>query len=68
MPATTTHDQTPAHLRALLLRHFADLRDGSHGGAVTRQDKEALFAAAVDLLDRSRFQTFPLPSAPKAAR
>ncbi len=51
MPATTTHDQTPAHLRALL-RHFADLRDGSHGGAVTRQDKEALFTAAVDLLDR----------------
>jgi hypothetical protein len=51
MPATTTHDQTPVHLRALL-RHFADLRDGSHGGAVTRQDKEELFAAAVDLLDR----------------
>ncbi|MEW6519111.1 MAG: hypothetical protein AB1461_06825 [Thermodesulfobacteriota bacterium] len=50
MPATTTRDQTPAHLRALL-RHFADLRDASHGGAVTRQDKEALFAAAVDLLD-----------------
>lgn len=50
MPATTTHDQTPAHLRALL-RHFTDLRDGSHGGAVTRQDKEAFFTAAVDLLD-----------------
>ncbi|MDP9847419.1 hypothetical protein [Streptosporangium lutulentum] len=34
-----------------LLRHFADLRDGVHGDAVTRQDKERLFAAAVTLLD-----------------
>ena len=44
--------RAPAHLRGLL-RHFADLRDGTHGdGAVTREDKEQLFAAAVDLLDR----------------
>ncbi len=34
-----------------LLRHFADLRDGTHGGAASRQDKERLFAAAVALLD-----------------
>jgi len=36
---------------AELLRHFADLRDGTHGGAVSRQDKERLFMAAVALLD-----------------
>jgi hypothetical protein len=36
---------------AELLRHFADLRDGTHGGAASRQDKERLFAAAVALLD-----------------
>jgi hypothetical protein len=43
---------TPAHLRGLL-RHFADLRDGTHGdGAVTRADKERLFASAVGSLDR----------------
>ena len=36
---------------AELLRHFADLRDGTHGGASSRQDKERLFAAAVTLLD-----------------
>jgi hypothetical protein len=34
-----------------LLRHFADLRDGTHGGARPRLDKECLFAAAVRLLD-----------------
>jgi hypothetical protein len=44
-------DQAPAHLMGLL-RHFADLRDGTHGdGAVTRGDKEQLFCAAVALLD-----------------
>ena len=36
---------------AELLRHFADLRDGTHGGAVRRQDKERFFTAAVALLD-----------------
>jgi len=35
-----------------LLRHFADLRDGSHGGATSRREKERLFTAAVALLDR----------------
>src|SRR5437879_2509048 len=34
-----------------LLRHFADLRDGTHGGAKSRRDKERLFATAVPLLD-----------------
>src|SRR3954453_608634 len=36
---------------AALRRHFADLRDGDHGGAISRSDKERLFAAAVLLLD-----------------
>jgi hypothetical protein len=36
---------------AELLRHFADLRDGTHGGAGSRRDKERLFTAAVPLLD-----------------
>jgi hypothetical protein len=36
---------------AELLRHFADLRDGTHGGAATRRDKERLFTAAATLLD-----------------
>jgi len=43
-------DRAPGHLRGLL-RHFADLRDGSHGdGAVSRGDKEKLFVAAIDFL------------------
>src|SRR5882724_4174905 len=34
-----------------LLRHFADLRDGTHGdNAVTRQEKDALFTESVALL------------------
>ena len=40
----------PQHTAALL-RHFADLRDGTHGGAASRGDKERLFTAAVTLLD-----------------
>jgi hypothetical protein len=36
---------------AELLRHFADLRDGTHGGATSRRDKEGFFTAAVPLLD-----------------
>ena len=40
----------PAYI-AGLLRHFADLRDGNHGGATSRSDKEQLFAEAVSLLD-----------------
>src|SRR5258708_13892481 len=34
-----------------LLRHFAGLRDGTHGGAISRQDKEGFFSAAAALLD-----------------
>ncbi|QNE21179.1 hypothetical protein F1D05_28800 [Kribbella qitaiheensis] len=42
---------THPHSEALL-RHFADLRDRSHGEtAVTRAEKEQLFAATVELLD-----------------
>jgi hypothetical protein len=52
--ATSTprnNDQTAAHLRGLL-RHFADLRDGTHGdGATSRAAKEQLFSAAVGYLD-----------------
>ncbi|MEY2489713.1 MAG: hypothetical protein QOC70_1655 [Verrucomicrobiota bacterium] len=40
----------PAYIDELL-RHFADLRDGTHGDAVSRRDKEQLFAEAVSLLD-----------------
>ncbi|NRQ32896.1 hypothetical protein HII36_13745 [Nonomuraea sp. NN258] len=41
----------PTALNEALLRHFTDLRDGRHGEATTREDKERLFARAVDLLD-----------------
>ncbi|HWF51176.1 MAG TPA: hypothetical protein VG294_11105 [Solirubrobacteraceae bacterium] len=34
-----------------LLRHFADLRDGTHGGVRSRRDKEGLFMVAAELLD-----------------
>jgi hypothetical protein len=41
----------PPHAAALL-RHCADLRDGTHGAtATTREEKERLFRQAVDLLD-----------------
>ncbi|GFE60129.1 hypothetical protein AOG2_07170 [Geobacter sp. AOG2] len=59
MTVTNHHgiDQVPVHLQGLL-RHFADLRDGTHGnGAVTRADKEQLFAAAVAYLDSYARQT-----------
>jgi hypothetical protein len=41
----------PTQSTAALLRHFADLRDGTHGGVSSRGDKERLFVAAVSLLD-----------------
>jgi hypothetical protein len=34
-----------------LLRHFRDLRDGTHGGVASRGEKEASFARTVELLD-----------------
>jgi hypothetical protein len=54
IPATGKEDDMESrHLEytAELLRHFTDLRDGTHGGAISRQDKERLFTAAVALLD-----------------
>jgi hypothetical protein len=42
---------------AALLRHFADLRDLTHGDAVSRPDKERLFHQAVILLDPYARQT-----------
>jgi hypothetical protein len=47
MSTEATH---PAHVGALL-RHFADLRDGTHGDLRSREDKERLFAEAVTFLD-----------------
>ena len=49
----TDHPMTSPHSEhtGALLRHFADLRDGSHGAATSRQGKERLFAEAVALLD-----------------
>ncbi|MFI1942097.1 hypothetical protein ACH44C_33805 [Streptomyces purpureus] len=53
---TTTSTPAPAagpvtaHVGSLL-RHFGDLRDGTHGEVSSRRDKEALFAATVPLLD-----------------
>jgi hypothetical protein len=43
-------ESAPPHLRSLI-RHFADLRDGIHGGQTSRQGKETLFAQAVEHLD-----------------
>jgi hypothetical protein len=50
----TAHTMNSSHSEhtGALLRHFADLRDGSHGGVMFRPDKERLFAKAVALLDR----------------
>jgi len=47
----TVQTPRPASTSALL-RHFADLRAGTHGGVRSRRDKERLFEAAVPLLDQ----------------
>lgn len=39
----------PAYI-ANLIRHFEDLRDGTHGGSTSRKDKEVHFEKAVQLL------------------
>ena len=39
----------PAYITSLI-RHFEDLRDGTHGGSASREDKEAHFGRAVELL------------------
>ncbi|ROO85882.1 hypothetical protein EDD29_3436 [Actinocorallia herbida] len=47
---TSSTLRPPAPLEALL-RHFADLRDGTHAGQRSRAGKEAAFRAAATLLD-----------------
>src|ERR1700681_3740276 len=42
-------NEVPAYITSLI-RHFEDLRDGTHGGSVSRKDKEAHFEKAVQLL------------------
>ncbi len=44
-----TENAIPAYITSLI-RHFEDLRDGTHGGSVSRKDKEAHFDKAVQLL------------------
>jgi hypothetical protein len=44
-------DSPSTEYTGALLRHFVDLRDGTHGGATTRPDKERLFTAEVTMLD-----------------
>ena len=44
-----TNSSIPPHVTSLI-RHFSDLRDGAHGGAASRHDKEARFAEEVALL------------------
>ena len=39
----------PSYITSLI-RHFEDLRDGTHGGSASRKDKEAHFETAVRLL------------------
>ena len=43
--------EAPPDYVAQLLHHFADLRDGTHGGAADRAGKERRFEAAVPLID-----------------
>ena len=45
----------PAYITSLI-RHFDDLRDGTHGGSASRKDKEAHFEKAVQLLAPSARQ------------
>src|SRR5437762_12361464 len=42
-----------------LIRHFDDLRDGTHGGSTSRKDKEAHFEKAVQLLAPIARQVLP---------
>jgi hypothetical protein len=44
-----TEGVTPAYITSLI-RHFVDLRDGTHGGSASRKDKESHFERAVQLL------------------
>jgi hypothetical protein len=42
-------NRVPAYITSLI-RHFEDLRDGTHGGSASRKGKEAHFEKAVQLL------------------
>ena len=44
-----SQNTVPAYITSLI-RHFEDLRDGTHGGSASRKDKEAHFEKAVQLL------------------
>jgi len=44
-----SENAAPAYITSLI-RHFEDLRDGTHGGSTSREDKEAHFEKAVQLL------------------
>jgi hypothetical protein len=44
-----SENAVPAYITSLM-RHFEDLRDGTHGGSASRKDKEAHFERAVQLL------------------
>ena len=42
-------NEVPAYITSLI-RYFEDLRDGTHGGSVSRRDKEAHFEKAAQML------------------
>jgi hypothetical protein len=44
-----SQETRPAYITSLI-RHFEDLRDGTHGGSASRKDKEAHFEKAMQLL------------------
>jgi len=48
-------EPVPGHLTGLF-RHFIDLRDRTHGGAMSRRDKEERFASEVELLSPTALQ------------
>ena len=48
--AQSSMGSTPGHITALI-RHFDDLRDNTHGGSVSRRDKETHFVHAVELVE-----------------
>jgi hypothetical protein len=47
----------PAYITSLI-RHFEDLRDGTHGGSTSRKDKETHFEKALQLLAPVARQVF----------
>jgi hypothetical protein len=51
MERTGSGSTSRAEYTGALFRHFADLRDGTHGGIGSRPDKERLFVAGVALLE-----------------